>query len=97
MYSEHLILKTKIVQTKYKMGPLELLEIYLTIIIIKLNICGLNSRMNALEIMSYGALWPPRGVGQGGWEGDAKGRRYGDICICIADLLYYTAEPNTSL
>ena len=48
----HLILKTKIVQTKHKMGPLELLEIYLIIIVIKLNIYGLNSRMNVLEIMN---------------------------------------------
>ena len=32
---------------------------------------------------------------KGGWEGDARGRRYGDICICIADSLCYTAETNT--
>ena len=44
-----------------------------------------------------GALWPPRGVGKGGWEGDARGRRYRDICICIADSLCYTAETNTPL
>ena len=44
-----------------------------------------------------GALWPPRGVGKGGWEGDAKGRRYGDVCICIADSLHYKAETNTLL
>ena len=42
-------------------------------------------------------LLPPKGVGQGGWEGDASGRRYGDICICIADSLCYTAETNTTL
>ena len=29
-----------------------------------------------------------------GWEGDAKGRGYGDICIHIADSLCYTAETN---
>ena len=40
------------------------------------------------------ALWPPRGVGKGGWEGDARGRGYGDICIHIADSLCYTAEIN---
>ena len=44
-----------------------------------------------------GALCPPRGVGEGGWEGDARGRRYGDICICIADSLCYKAETNTPL
>ena len=34
-----------------------------------------------------------------GWdrEGDAKGKRYGDICICIADSLCYKAETNTPL
>ena len=41
-----------------------------------------------------GALWPPRGVGWGGWEGDARGKRYGDVRICIADSLCYTAETN---
>ena len=35
--------------------------------------------------------------GRGGWEGDARGRRYGDICICIADSLCYKAETNTPL
>ena len=32
-----------------------------------------------------------------GWEGDARGRGYGDICIHIADSLCYTAETNTLL
>ena len=32
-----------------------------------------------------------------GWEGDARGRGYGDICICIADSLRYKAETNTPL
>ena len=31
------------------------------------------------------------------WEGDARGRRYGDRCICIADSLCYKAETNTPL
>ena len=44
-----------------------------------------------------GALQPHRGVGYGGWQGDASGRRYGDICICIADSLCYKAETNKSL
>ena len=44
-----------------------------------------------------GALCPPRGVVYGGWEGDAKGKRYGDICVHIADSLCYTAETNTPL
>ena len=33
----------------------------------------------------------------GGWEGDSRGRGFGDICIHIADSLCYTAETNTSL
>ena len=32
---------------------------------------------------------------EGGKEGDARGKRYGDICIYIADSLCYTAETNT--
>ena len=32
-----------------------------------------------------------------GWEGDARGRGYGDICIRIADSLCYAAEANTPL
>ena len=44
-----------------------------------------------------GALCPHRGVGYGGWEGDARGRRYVDICICRADSLCYKAETNTPL
>ena len=36
-------------------------------------------------------------MGQGGWEGDARGRRYGDVCICIDDSLCYKAETNTPL
>lgn len=51
--SRYLILKTKIVQTEHKMGPLELLEIYPIIIVIKLNIyMGLIAEWMLLEIMS---------------------------------------------
>ena len=32
---------------------------------------------------------------EGGRERDARGKRYGDICICITDSLCYTAETNT--
>ena len=32
-----------------------------------------------------------------GWEGDARGRSYGGICICIADSFCYKAETNTPL
>ena len=32
---------------------------------------------------------------EGGREGDARRKRYGDICICIADSLCYKAETNT--
>ena len=34
---------------------------------------------------------------EGGKEGDARGRGYEDICICMADSLCYKAETNTSL
>ena len=34
---------------------------------------------------------------EGGREGDARGRRYGDICICITDSLCYKAETKTPL
>ena len=31
---------------------------------------------------------------EGGREGDARGKRYGNICICITDSLCYKAETN---
>ena len=34
---------------------------------------------------------------EGGREGDAKGKRYGDICICTAGSLCHKAETNTPL
>ena len=34
---------------------------------------------------------------EGGREGDARGRGYGHICICIADSHCYAAETNTAL
>ena len=34
---------------------------------------------------------------EGGKEGDAKGKRYGNICICITHSLCYTAETNRTL
>ena len=37
------------------------------------------------------------GDGEGGREGDAGGRRYGNVCICVADSLCYKAETNTHL
>ena len=36
-------------------------------------------------------------VRAGGREGDAGGRRYGNVCICVADSLCYKAETNTPL
>ena len=30
-------------------------------------------------------------------EGDARGKRYGNICICITDSLCYKEETNTPL
>ena len=44
-----------------------------------------------------GALRPPRGVGQGGWEGDTRGRGYGDIRMHISDSLCYTVETNNTV
>ena len=34
---------------------------------------------------------------EGGREGDARGKRYEYICICITDSLCYKAETNTPL
>ena len=34
---------------------------------------------------------------EGGREGDARWKRYGNICICITDSLCYEAETNTPL
>ena len=31
---------------------------------------------------------------EGGREGDTRGKRYGDICICVTDSLCYKAETN---
>ena len=31
------------------------------------------------------------------WWGDARGKRYGNICICITDSLCYKAETKTPL
>ena len=34
---------------------------------------------------------------EGGMERDARGKSYGDICICITDSLFYEAETKTPL
>ena len=34
---------------------------------------------------------------EGGWEGDPRGRGYGDICIPMADSLCCAVEINTAL
>ena len=34
---------------------------------------------------------------EGEREGDARGKRYGNICICITDSLCYKAETNTTI
>ena len=34
---------------------------------------------------------------EGGKERDARGKRYEDVYICIADSLCYKAETNTPL
>ena len=50
--------------------------------------CGVNKEGRMVEIVTE--------MGGGG-EGDTRGKRYGDICICIADSLCFKAEPNTLL
>ena len=34
---------------------------------------------------------------EGGREGVTRGKRFGDICICIADSLCYKAETNNTI
>ena len=34
---------------------------------------------------------------EGEREGDARAKRYGNICICITDSLCYKAETNTTI
>ena len=43
--------------------------------------------------VNYLEQWDREGAG----EGDARGKRYGDICICITDSFCYKAETNTPL
>ena len=35
--------------------------------------------------------------GEGGREGDVRGKRYGNMFMCISDSLCYRAETNTPL
>ena len=44
-----------------------------------------------------GALRPPRGVGWGGWGGDAGGRGCGDACVHMGDSPFCAAETGTTL
>ena len=58
-----------------------------------------------VELMAGGGQ--PRGTARsarcfvtawgGGREGHARGRRCGDVCVCIADSLCCKAEANTPL
>ena len=50
-------------------------------------------RENSLVLCDHLEGWDK----EGRREGDARGKRYGDICICIADSLCYKAEINTPL
>ena len=34
---------------------------------------------------------------EGGKEGDAGGKRCGNVCVCMADSLCYEAKTNTPL
>ena len=44
------------------------------------------------------AFWPPRGGDtEGGREGDVRGKKYGDICVCISDSVCCKAETNKPL
>ena len=54
-------------------------------------------RSNIAQGDPLGALWPPWGVGWGGWEGDERRREYGDIHMRMADSLCCTTETNTVL
>ena len=35
-------------------------------------------------------------VRESGREGDARGKKYGDICICITDSLCYKSETDSN-
>ena len=52
-----------------------------------------HQKRNAVHIETVLEGWDR----EGGREGDARGKRYGDICICITDSLCYKAETNTPL
>ena len=53
----------------------------------------MSPRLHLSEMSSFLNV----GCRESGREGDARGRRYGDICICISDSLCYKAEINTAL
>ena len=52
---------------------------------------------NCRRRASLVAQWSRIRLSEGGREGDARGKRYGDICICIIDSLCYKAETSTPL
>ena len=47
--------------------------------------------MAELNSLNRDSLWPvtPKII--------ARGKRYGNICVCVADLLCYKAETGTPL
>ena len=51
------------------------------------NICWINNLEKTVRIRQEAKI--------GGREGDTRGKRYGNICICITDSLCYKSETNT--
>ena len=58
---------------------------------------NMNRPITSTEIETVIKNVPTGWDREGGREGEARGKRYGDICICITDSLCYTAETNTPL
>ena len=59
--------------------------------------------MTLFELWFSQGICPVVGLLVEGWdregerEGDVRGKKYGDIHICIADSLCYKADTNTPL
>ena len=60
------------------------------------DVSGRVIRVSKMHMMMSQYRSPGNGW-EGGREGDARGKRCGNICICITDSLCYKAETNTPL